>query len=149
VEGCVRLEGDFATGDWVAVTGNKRFNGIYQLEESHVAYDENEENEEDEKRRCFRLSSGMGDIVSFNGIEFEAVVFLLLPQVGFISLCMEINEYMNNPDNFANSKVSESVIGFYSHTRATGSSGKPLTVFQVFSSRLEAFRRVFSGFEGI
>ena len=140
--GYIKLDGDFMSGDWILVTGSRRYDGVYLLKECMESVGDT--------GGLFQLSNGTDETNPLEGVAtFEGVVYLLLPRAGFILLCLEINEYMNNPDNFASSKAGENVIGFYSWTRATSEKGMPLTVFQVFASRLEPFRRMFSGLEGI
>jgi len=141
-EETVALEGDFAEGDWIAVTGSRGFDGIYILKENNLPV----ENEVMPSIN-FTLSDGTNDIILQKNMTSEATVNLLLPRAGFISLCLEIKEYMDNPDNFPNSKIGENVIGFYSWSKAIGENGRPLTVFQVFSERLKPFRQMFSTLE--
>jgi len=63
----------------------------------------------------------------------------------FVEICGEMHVYMTNPENLPSAKTGESVIGFYSWTRATGNDGKPLTVFEVFGDRLVPWRRYTTG----
>jgi len=142
-DGHVALEGDFTEGDWIAVTGSRGFDGIYILKESTLPL---ESTIALLPYVAFTLSDGTDDKIH-QSIAGEATVYLLLPRAGFISLCLEIKEYMDNPDNFPNSKIGENVIGFYSYSKATGENGRPLTVFQVFSERLKPFRQMFSTLE--
>jgi len=154
VDGNVVLDGDFAVGDWIAVTGSRGFDGIYLLKEA-IPLNEGDAPLEMCGAQRFRLSNGdeeenlLNLINPFEGVDsFVGVVNLLIPQARFIPLCVEIKNYMNNPENFPSAKTGENVIGFYSWTRAMSSKGgKPLTVFQVFADRLVAFRKMFTTFK--
>ena len=136
--GSIYLPNTFKAGDWVAITGSRQLDGIYKLI--------SEENEDSQS--YFQLSNGTDEIpISIPFQMGNFTITLLLPNAGFISLCKEINDYVNNPENCTSSKTSESVIGLHSWSRATDSSGKPQTVFQIFGTRLALFRQMFTSFE--
>jgi len=136
--GNLALAGDFEVGDWIAVTETRRMNGIYLLQDVPPL----ETPLEPPVVPHFRLSNGTDDINPLAGAKslVMAVNLLILPP-GFVALCEEMMAYINNPENFPSAKTGESVIGFYSWTKATGKDGAPLSVFDVFDDRLRHWKR--------
>jgi len=143
-DGNIALDGDFAVGDWVAISESRRHNGIYRLDKVPPL----EAPLEPYTVPHFRLANGTDDINPLDGVESltGAVNLLVLPS-GFIEICKEINAWVNDPANQPSAVVSESIIGFHSQTRATTADGKPLGWQQIFSDKLSTWRKMFSTFE--
>ena len=143
-DGNIELDSsEFQYGDWIALK-SRRLSGIFRLdkvpplESPLVPY----------TVPHFRLANGSDDINPLGGVESltGAVNLLILPS-GFIELCKEINAWVSDPNNAPSAIQSESVIGFFSKTVATGQNGLPLGWEQLFSQRLSAWRRMYTTFD--
>lgn len=121
--GAITLNGTYKTGQWLLITGSLLNDGIYKItsaEDQSYALD--------------------GDLIDQ---EFHGTIYGLRIPSDFIKLCEEIREF-NEKTGKPSSLVGESVVGFYSHTRATDKNGAPVGWQTVFASRLAPFRRLFA-----
>jgi len=145
-DGNLALDGDFAVGDWIAITGTRRNNGIYRLDEVPPL----EAPLEPYDTPHFRLSNATDGINPLGGIKsLVGIVWLQIMPAGFIEACIEIMNWANDPANAPSAVVSESegVLGFdqWKVTRATGEDGKPLGWEGVFAEKLRPWQRTFTG----
>ena len=120
-EGNIALAGAYLTGEWIAITGSKLNNGIYQLTCTGPLH---------------KLSNGSDDEIPVVDETFTGSVWRIGLPMDFIILCNDLCEYFKSPAGKPSDVVSESVVGFHSVTHATSSSGAPVGWDKVFSARI-------------
>jgi len=148
-DGNIALDGDFAAGDWIAISESRRHNGIYRLDKVPPL----ESPLEPYTVPHFRLANGTDDVNPLDGVEsLTGAVNLLVFPAGFTELCKEINTWINDEANAPSAVISESegVLGVdnWSVKRAVGADGKPLSWEALFSGKLSLFRsKMFTAFK--
>lgn len=106
-------------GDWIAVTGSARNDGVYEVE-------------------------GGGKVSRLRDEAWSGVVWLLAPPADFLALCEEIIAWEAAQENEG---IRRERFGEYSVERAVDARGMPATWKDVFASRLAPWRRMFTEVE--
>ena len=123
LEGTFRLAGNVLTpapsAPYVAIRGSA-FDGVYSCQNGYL----------------YGLPEGLLEE------EWTGMVWELFPPAGFVSLCEEISAF--DEKNPAGAMLSES-FGDYSYTRGSNARGTAVNWEQAYGSRLNAYRRMFSG----
>lgn len=112
LEGCDML----LTGDWVAMTGSDRWDGVYQVAEDGTL-------------------PGLADGVWYG------TLWLLKPPEAFLTLCGEITAWC---EKHPADDVTDERFGEYSVRRAVDAQGVPVGWQRVFAASLLPWRRMYS-----
>lgn len=97
----------------------------------------------------FKVKSVIGneiELENMNDEEFEGYICSLAIPNSFIELNQKIKEYKSKEKN--NGIVSES-FGNYSYSKATNSSGNPITWQDVFTNELRQYKQMYDGFNRV
>lgn len=104
------------TGDWIAVCGSLRNDGVYQVAED-------------------------GSVPGLRDETWEGTVWLLSPPADFLAVCGEIEVWCEkHPED----DVKSERLGEYSVARAVNAQGVPLGWQHVFAARLRPWRRMWT-----
>ncbi|MDO5143620.1 MAG: hypothetical protein Q4E72_03275 [bacterium] len=117
IRGCLTPQEHLLPGDWVAIGGSRRNDGVYCLADGCMLPDARDE-------------------------RFEGTVWLLAPPPAFLSLCGEIAAWAATQGACHARRES---FGAYSAEALTDAYGVPMTWQAVFASQLVPYRRMFTG----
>jgi len=120
-DGTITLQGEYVSGEWVAITGSRLNNGVYRIKvvEGKLA-----------------LTNGTDDDETVFNETFDGTIYRLAVPRMLLSVCEEVRNY--KPSEV----TSESVLGMHSVAYATN-NGKPLTWQDKFSADLGQWREQF------
>lgn len=103
-------------GDWIAVSGSMRNNGVYQVAED-------------------------GAVPGLRDEQWDGTVWLLGPPEDFLTLCAQIDAWCEkHPED----DVKREQFGAYSVERAVDAQGVPMGWQHVFASALKPWRRMYT-----
>lgn len=114
--GAISPESSLQPGEWVAITGSCRNNGVFQLNES-------------------------GCIPGAADETWEGRIWLLAPPADFLALSLRIASWAQTQGTTLAVKES---FGAYSRELATGSDGKPLSWQHFFARELAPWRCMYT-----
>jgi hypothetical protein len=120
-DGRIALYESYSDNEWIAITGSKFNNGIYQLKVVDNQY---------------LLGNGTDDEKAASDEYFTGSVWRLLLPRDFITVCGDLLKWFESPAGQPTTVVSESVVGFYTKTNATNRDGAPVGWDKVFATRL-------------
>jgi hypothetical protein len=104
-------------GDWIAIRGSLRCDGVYQVGEGG----------------CLQPSPPASE-------TFTGAVYLLRPPADFLALCGEIIAW---DAERASAGLKSERFGSYSYEAATDENGVPMSWQRVFQARLVPFRKMY------
>jgi len=123
-DGKVALSDAYYTGEWIAITGSRLNNGVFQLSQDETG--------------VFVLSNGTdGEIPKVNE-TFDGKIWRLALPRDFVALCLDLQNWLISPAGKPSNITKESVLGYYSKTFATSENGAPLGWIDMFSNRINS-----------
>ncbi len=123
--GKIALKDKYKAGQYILLSGSLLANGVYK-----IAADEN---------GVYTLEGAAVDE------DWSGIVFGLAVPPDFVALCAEIKAFNDNPANAPSAITGETVKGHYTWSKATGANGTPAGWREVFRTRLQPFRKMFTG----
>ena len=124
-DGEITLNSDFEPGDWIAITGSRRSDGVYLLQGGTTA--------------TFKLSNGTDTEIAADDGHFTGAIYRLNLTRDRLNFSRELMAWMNDPENAPSAIDHENVIGVYSWSRRRREEGRPLTWVDLFAERLQAW----------